>query len=61
MTIYVDDGETVKIYPVKVKVAKAVMTLLETDDVLAWRETDKGYGVAVIYKAESENNDADSN
>lgn len=54
MTIYVDDGETVKIYPVKVKVAKAVMTLLESDDELVWSKTHKGYGVAIIDKAESE-------
>jgi len=54
MTIYVDDGKTVKIYPVKVKVAKAVMTLLETDDDMVWSETHKGYGVAIIDKAESE-------
>lgn len=54
MTIYIDDGETVKIYPVKVKVAKAVMTLLETDSELVWIETHKGYGVVIIDKAESE-------
>lgn len=54
MTIYVDDGETVKIYPVKVKIAKAVMTLLETDDELVWSETHAGYGVAIVDKAESE-------
>ena len=54
MTIYVDNGETVKIYPVKVKVAKAVMTLLETDEDLAVSETHKGYGVAIVDKAESE-------
>lgn len=52
MTIYVDDGETVKIYPVKVKVAKAVMTLLELDDELVWSETHTGYGVAIVDKAE---------
>ena len=57
MTIYVDDGETVKIYPVKVKVAKAVMTLLETDNEFVWTETHKGYGVAIIDKAESEKTD----
>ena len=40
MTIYVDDGKTVKTYhQVKVSVAKAVMTLLETDDELVWTET----------------------
>lgn len=54
MTIYIDDGETVKIYPVKVKVAKAVMTLLETDDELAWCKTHAGYGVTIVDKAESE-------
>ena len=54
MTIYIDNGDTVKIYPVKVKVAKAVMTLLETDNELIWSETHKGYGVAIVDKAESE-------
>ena len=55
MTIYVDNGETVKTYhAVKVKVAKAVMTLLETDNELVWSETHAGYGVAIIDKAESE-------
>ncbi len=53
MTIYVDDGETVKIYPVKVKVAKAVMTLLEMDNELVWSQTHKGYGVAIVDKEES--------
>lgn len=52
MTIYVDDGEIVTIYPVKVKVAKAVMTLLETDNELAWCKTRAGYGVTIIDKAE---------
>lgn len=52
MTIYVDDGETVKIYQVKVKVAKAVMTLLEMDEELVWSKTREGYGVAIIDKAE---------
>lgn len=56
MTIYVDDGKTVKTYPVGVKVAKAVMTLLETDDELVWSETDTGYGVAIVDKSESEEN-----
>ena len=47
MTTYVYDygDETVKIYPVKVKVAKAVMTLLETVT---------GYYVEIVYKTESE-------
>lgn len=53
MTIYVDDGETVKIYPVKVKVAKAVITLLEADDELMWSETHAGYGVAIVDKEEN--------
>lgn len=48
MIIYVDDGETVKIYPVKAKVARAVMTLLETDDELVWSSTHEGCGVAII-------------
>jgi len=55
MTIYVDDGETVKTYPVKAKIAKAVMTLLETDNELVWSETHSGYGVVIVDKAESEN------
>ncbi len=54
MTIYIDDGKTVKIYPVKGKVAKAVMTLLETDDELVWSETHEGYGVDIIDKTKSE-------
>ena len=54
MTIYIDDGKTVKIYPVKVKIAKAVMTLLEADDELTSSETHAGYGVAIIDKKESE-------
>lgn len=54
MTIYVDDGETVRIYPVKTKVAKAVMALLEMDDELVWSRTHTGYGVAIIEKTESE-------
>lgn len=55
MTIYVDDGKTVKIYnPVKIKVAKAIMTLLETDDDLLWSETHEGYGVKIVDKTESE-------
>lgn len=60
MTIYVDDGETVKIYPVKVKVAKAVMTLLETDDELVWSRTHEGYGVTIVNKAESEERSKDN-
>lgn len=54
MTIYVDDDEKVKIYPTRAKIAKAIETLLELDQNSVWSETDKGYGVAVIYKAESE-------
>lgn len=54
MTIYVDNGETVKSYFVTSKVAKAVMTLLETDDKLVWTETPIGYGVEIVNKVESE-------
>lgn len=54
MIIYVDDGEAVKIYPVKVKVAKAVMTLLEMDDGLIWSKTHVGYGVEIVDKTEGE-------
>lgn len=54
MTIYVDDGETVKTYPVDTKVAKAVMTLLEVDNALMWSETLPGYGVEIVDKARSE-------
>lgn len=50
MTIYIDNGDTVKIYPVKVKVAKAVATLLESDCELFWSETRKGYGVEIVDK-----------
>jgi hypothetical protein len=55
MTIYVDNGDTVKIYPVKTKVAKAIMTLLETDCELVWSETHTGYGVVVVDREEREN------
>ena len=54
MTIYVDDGETVKTYPVNANVAKAVMTLLEADPALMWSETLPGYGVKIVDKAERE-------
>lgn len=54
MTIYVDDEEKVKIYPVTENVAKAVMTLLEADSESVWSETHKGYGVKIIDKEESE-------
>ena len=53
MTIYIDNGDTVKIYPAKVKVVKAIETLLELDDNLVWSETHAGYGVAIIDKSES--------
>ena len=56
MTIYVDDGESVKIYhSVKVKVAKAVMALLELDYKLVWSKTHPGYGVTIVDKAGNEN------
>ena len=61
MTIYVDDGKTVKIYPVKAKVAKAVMTLLEVDNELVGSETHTGYGVKIVDKEESEVWDARNN
>ena len=54
MTIYVDNGNTVKIYPVSVKVAKSVMILLETDNELVWSETPQGYGVAIVDKESEE-------
>lgn len=54
MTLYVDDGKTVKIYQIKAKVAKAVMTLLEMNDNLECSETHPGYGVAIVDKKESE-------
>ena len=54
MTIYVDDGKTVKIYPVKSKVAKAIMTLLELDNESIWSTTHPGYGVEIVDKTESE-------
>ena len=54
MTIYIDTGDTVKIYSVKNKIAKAVMTLIETDDELVCSETLSGYGVAIVDKSESE-------
>lgn len=54
MTIYIDDGSRVNIYPVKDKVAKAIMTILETDNELIWSVTHTGYGVKIINKAESE-------
>ena len=51
MTTYIDDGESVKIYPVKVKIAKAIMTLLELDDELVGSKTHKGYSVVIVDKA----------
>ena len=53
MTIYIDNGKSVKIYHVKANVAKAVATLLETDEDLACSETHDGYGVAIVDKTES--------
>lgn len=54
MKIYIDDGEAVKIYSVKVKVAKAIMTLLELDDEMVWSKTHTGYGVEIVNRIESE-------
>lgn len=54
MTIYIDNDKTVKIYPVKSKIAKTIMTLLETDEKSVWSETHEGYGVMIVDKAESE-------
>lgn len=53
--LYIDNGKTVKTYSVKSRVAKAIMTLLETDEELVWSETREGYGVAIVDKTESEN------
>lgn len=50
MTIYIDDGESVKIYlNVKVKSVKEVMALLGSYDKSAWSTT-TGYGVKVVDK-----------
>ena len=54
MKIYFDDGEKVKTYFVGVRVAKALMTLLEADENLIWSQSHKGYGVAIVDKEESE-------
>ena len=54
MTIYIDNGNTVKIYSTKAKVTESIETLLELDDSLVWSETHKGYGVTIIDKEESE-------
>ena len=59
MTIYVDDGETVKIYQVKAKIAKAVMTLLEADNELVWGKTLPGYGVTIVDRAEHDIRDGE--
>ena len=51
MKIFIDDGKFVKIYVVKNKVAKAVMTLLEAeDDEVTYSTTDKGYEVEILDK-----------
>ncbi len=54
VTLYIDDGNTVKTYPVKSKVAKAIMTLIELDAEAIWSETHPGYGVEIVDKTESE-------
>lgn len=54
MTIYVDTGKSVKIYPVTESIARAVMTLLETDNEFVWSETHSGYHVAIVDKTEGE-------
>lgn len=54
MTIYIDNGKTVKVYPVKEKVGKAIMNLLEMNEMQKWWETYKEYGVAIVRKEESE-------
>lgn len=53
MTIYIDNGSTVKSYLTNEKVAKAIQTLLELDDDSTWSETQKGYSVIIVDKAES--------
>ena len=50
MAIYIDNGEHIKIYHVKTKVEKAIMTLLEADGSLVFSETAGGYGVEIIHK-----------
>lgn len=52
MKIFIDDDDGfVKIYVVKNKVAKAVMTLLEAeDDEVTYSTTDKGYEVEIVDK-----------
>ena len=54
MTIYMDNGETVKIYSVKEEVAEAVITLLKADSESVWSETHPGYGVAIVDKEKGE-------
>lgn len=55
MIIYIDNGNTVKIfYSIKEKIVKAIETLLKLDDDLIWSETNEGYGVAIIDKTENE-------
>ena len=61
MNIYFDNGKTVKIYPVKVKVAKAVMTLLEADEETVCCRTNRGYGIAIVNKEESKIKNESSN
>ena len=53
--LYIDNGKTVKTYPIKSKIAKAIMTLLETDEELVWSETREGYGVTIIDKTKNNN------
>lgn len=53
MTIYIDNGNTVKIYSAKENVVKAIETLLKLDDNLAWSETKEGYGVTIIDKTKN--------
>lgn len=55
MKIFIDDDGFVKIYVVKNKVAKAVMTLLEAeDDEVTYSTTDKGYEVEIVDKNRKE-------
>lgn len=55
MTIYIDNGNTTKIfYSIKEDIIKAIETLLKLDDDLFWSETNEGYGVAIVDKTENE-------
>lgn len=54
MTIYIDDGELVKIYQVKDKTAKAVMALLKRNEILTCGATHKGYELAIVERKKSE-------